>query len=101
MKYTIKLLPLAYKDLMKAKTWYNEQQDCLGEEFKLEVNKEFDYLEANPNHYQHKYKELRQSLVKRFPYAIYYFKDDNLNQIIIFGVIHTKRNPKIIAKRLK
>jgi toxin ParE1/3/4 len=101
MDYTVKLLPVAYKDLITAKNWYNEQRDGLGEEFKIEINKEIDYLSQNPNHYQQKYKELRQSLVVRFPYAIYYFKDDNLNQIIIFGVLHTKRNPKTIEKRLR
>jgi plasmid stabilization system protein ParE len=101
MAYILKLLPFAYKDLIKVKEWYNDQREGLGEEFKLEVNKEMDYLISNPDHYQQKFKELRQSLINRFPYTIYSLKDDNLKQIIIFGVLHSKRNPKIISKRLK
>ncbi|SEC57238.1 hypothetical protein SAMN04489761_3360 [Tenacibaculum sp. MAR_2009_124] len=48
MSYTIKLLPVVYKDLQKAKKWYNNQREDLGEEFKLEVNKEFAYIKGYP-----------------------------------------------------
>ena len=34
MSYTIKLLPVVYKDLQKAKKWYNAQRQDLGEGFK-------------------------------------------------------------------
>lgn len=67
MGYTIKLLPVVHRDLRAAKKWYNDQKAELGEEFKA-VNKEIDYIGEFPEHYQRKYKELRQSLVNRFPY---------------------------------
>lgn len=101
MKYTVKILPIAHRDLQKAKKWYNEQRENLGEEFKTEVNKEIDYISEYPKHYQLKYKELRQSLVTRFPYAIFYFIDEERTRIVIIGVLHTKRNPKIVQKRIK
>lgn len=59
MSYKIKLLPIVGKDLQKAKKWYNEQREELGEEFKAEVNKEIDYIGEYPRHYQRKYKEFR------------------------------------------
>lgn len=40
MNYKIKLLPIVHTDLRKAKKWYNKQSTELGEEFKIEVNKE-------------------------------------------------------------
>lgn len=101
MKYTVKILPIAHSDLKKAKKWYNEQRENLGQDFKMEVNKEIDYISENPKHYQLKYKKLRQSLVTKFPYAIYYFIDEERTQIVIIGVLHTKRNPKIVKKRIK
>jgi len=71
MSYSIKLLPIAYKDLQQAKKWYNEKREHLGEEFKKAVIAEIDYIKEYPKHYQRKYKELRQSLITRFPYAIF------------------------------
>jgi len=67
----IKLLPIVYTDLRKAKKWYSDKSKALGEEFKTEVNKEIDHIGKYPEHYQRNYKELRQSLVIRFPYAIF------------------------------
>ena len=69
-KYKLKLLPAVYQDLGKAKKWYLGINTELGEDFKVKVNEEFDYIKQYPNHYQKKYKELRQAIVARFPYTI-------------------------------
>lgn len=53
----------------------------LSQEFKAAVNKEIDYIGEHPEHYQLKYKELRQSLVRRFPYAIFYLVEENQNEL--------------------
>lgn len=99
MNYAVKLLPKAYEDLKKAREWYNQQRKALGEEFKAEVNKEFDYICQYPQHYEKKHKEIRQSLIPRFPYAIFYRVEESKNQIIIFAVLHTSRNPEMVIKR--
>lgn len=101
MRYSVKLLPVAYADLRKAKKWYNDQRTGLGEEFKEEVNKEIEYISNNPLHYQVRYKEFRQSLVYRFSYGIFYLFEKENNRIVIIGVLHTRRNPKIIERRIK
>ena len=99
MVYKIKLLPIVQTDLGKAKKWYREKSEILAEEFKTEVNKEIDYIGKHPEHYQRKHKELRQSLVTRFPYVIFYLVEEEQKRIIIFGVLHTSRNPEIVRKR--
>ena len=99
--YKVKLLPITRIDLQKAKKWYNEQRAELGEEFKQEVNKEINYIGTYPLHYQIKYKEIRVSYVTRFPYGVFYFIEEDKKQVIIIGVLHTKRNPCIIQKRIK
>ena len=101
MSYKVKLLPIVHTDLRKAKKWYSEEREELGEEFKAEVNKEIDYIGEYPEHYQRKYKELRQSLVTRFPYAIFYLVEESKKRIVIFGILHTRRNPEIARKRMK
>jgi len=100
MNYKIKLLPIAYKDLQKAKKWYNKKSNTLAKEFKIEVDREIDYIGKYPEHYQLKYKELRQSLVTRFPYAIFYLVEKKQKQIVVFGVLHTSRNPEMVRKRI-
>ncbi|WP_139856475.1 type II toxin-antitoxin system RelE/ParE family toxin [Aequorivita sinensis] len=100
MDYEIKLLPIVQNDLRKAKKWYSDKNKALGEEFKVAVNKEINYIGKYPEHYQRKYKELRQSLVIRFPYAIYYLLDEAQKRIVVFGLLHTSRNPEIIRNRM-
>ncbi len=101
MGYTIKLLPIVHDDLRKTKKWYQEKNETLAKEFKIEVNKEIDYIGEYPEHYQQKYKELRQSLVTRFPYAIFYMVEEEKKQVVVFGVLHTRRNPEIARRRIK
>ena len=100
MSYKIKLLPIALKDLKEAKKWYADKNEKLAIEFKHEVNKEIDYIKQYAEHYQLRYKELRQSLVTRFPYAIFYLVEEEQKRIVFFGVLHTSRNPEIARKRI-
>lgn len=101
MSYKIKLLPTVYSDLKEAKEWYHEKSEQLANEFKTAVTKEIDYIGKYPEHYQQKYKELRQSLVTRFPYAIFYLIEEKQKLIVIFGVLHTSRNPEIVRERIQ
>lgn len=100
MNYEIKLLTIVHADLREAKKWYSDKSKALAEAFKTAVDKEIDYIGKYPEHYQKKYQELRQSLVTRFPYAIYYLLDEAQKRIVIIGLLHTSRNPEIISKRV-
>lgn len=100
MGYSIKLLPSALKDLRDAKKWYSDKNKTLAEAFKQEVNKEIDYIKQYPEHYQLRFKELRQSIVTRFPYAIFYRVEEEQKRILIFGILHTSRNPETGRKRI-
>ena len=100
MGYKIKLLPIVHTDLRNAKKWYQEKSEKLAQEFKVEVNKEIDYIGEYPEHYQQKYKNLQQSLITRFPYVIFYLVEEEQKQIVVFGILHTSRNPEIVKKRI-
>lgn len=101
MAYSLKLLPVAKRDLLKAREWHGKKRSGLGEEFKQILDVAIDYVGENPHHCQRRYKELRLSLVKRFSYAIFYLIDEDRNIVIIFGVLHTIRNPEIARRRIK
>ena len=100
MKYKLKLLPVAYRDLRKAKKWYIEIDEALGADFKLKVNAEFDYIQKFPEHYQKKHKELRQANIARFPYSIFYLIEEELKLVVVIGVLSQKQNFERIKKRI-
>lgn len=99
MWYSVKLLPIAYQDLKNAKKWYDEQQESLGEEFKISFNNEIEYIRKYPEHNEQVLHDLRRSLLGRFPYAVFYLIEKNKGQITVLGVLHTSRNPEIIENR--
>jgi plasmid stabilization system protein ParE len=101
MKYKLKLLPIVYQDLRNAKKWYLEINTELGEDFKLKVNEEFDYIRQYPKHYQKKYSQLRQAIVARFPYTIYYLIEEELKIVVVIGVLAQKQSFDRIIKRLE
>ncbi len=73
----------------------------LGEDFKSKVNEEFNYIKQYPKHYQKKYEELRQAIVTRFPYTVYYLIEEELKMIVVIGVLAQKQNFDRIIKRIK
>jgi toxin ParE1/3/4 len=101
MIYKLKLVPVVYQDLRKARKWYLEINKSLGEDFKLKVNEEFDYIRKYPAHYQKRYKEIRQAFVDRFPYTIYYLIEEELRIVVVVGVLAQKQSFQRIKKRLK
>ncbi len=100
MKYKLKLLPIVFQDLIKAKKWYFDINAELGEDFKLQVNEEFDYIRQYPKHYQKKHKEVRQSIITRFPYTVYYLIEEELKIVVVIGVLAQKQSFDRIKKRL-
>ena len=100
MEYKLKLLPVAYQDLRKAKNWYLGINPKLGEDFKLKINETLEYIQQSPNHYQKKHNNLRLAIVTRFPYTVYYLIEENLKMIVVFGILSQKQNPDKINKRL-
>lgn len=79
----------------------SSESESLSLEFKAEVNKEIDYIGEYPEYYQVKYKELRQSLVARFPYSIFYLVEEEPKQVVVLGVLHTSRNPETVRKKIR
>jgi hypothetical protein len=70
MKYALKLLPIIYKDLQKAKKWYITINADLGEDFRNKINQEFEYINQYPKHYQKKHMDIKTRIC--FPISIYH-----------------------------
>ncbi len=101
MKYTISILSDAVDDIDEAYLWYELNQSGLGMVFIRKVGEAFDSISKNPSGYVKIYQETRRFLVHKFPYGIYYLTDTEKREIKVVGVIHFKRNPRILKYRTK
>ena len=98
MKYKVIVRPEAEDDLKEAFAWYEDKRAGLGYDFLLQVDGGLNFIRKNPEIYPIEYKGTRKHLIKRFPYKIIYLVKEE--KIIILTVIHGKRRPDLIKKRI-
>ncbi|HLG30991.1 MAG TPA: type II toxin-antitoxin system RelE/ParE family toxin [Candidatus Brocadiales bacterium] len=99
MKYKIIFRPEAENDLKEAFLWYEDKRRGLGYDFLLQVDAGLKFIARNPEIFPVTYKGTRKHLIKRFPYKIIYLIEKE--KVIILAIIHGKRNPELIKKRIK
>lgn len=97
MKYKVIIRPEAENDLNEACSWYKEKKAGLEHDFLMQIDTGLKLIAENPNIHPFEYKGTRKHLVKRFPYEIIYFFENE--QIIVLAVLHGRRNPALIGKR--
>ena len=91
MSYKILITPEAELEIKNAKNWYEEQQTGLGLGFVSTIKEHINLLK-NPS-VEHKVvsKNVRRILTKRFPFIIYYIRDEAKLQIKIIAVLHNRQ----------
>lgn len=99
MTYTLRFLPEVEGDVLSGYVWYEIKSQGLGEDFLRMFYACVNEITQNPLLYQKVYNEFRRRLLRRFPYAIYFMIKDN--QIIVFGLFHSARDPGIIKTKLQ
>lgn len=98
MKYNQVFLPEVETDILNAVAWYENVSLGLGFEFRRMFFANVGELVWNPEMYRKVFKDFRRRLMNRFPYAVYYRLDSA--RIIIYGVFHCARDPKIVKKNI-
>jgi plasmid stabilization system protein ParE len=98
MKYKVIVRPEAGDDLKEAFAWYEDKRTGLGYDFLLQVEAGINFIKRNPEIHPIEYKEARKHVIKRFPYKIIYLLEKE--KVIILAVIHGKRRPDLIEKRI-
>jgi plasmid stabilization system protein ParE len=82
----------------EADAWYERQRVGLGEEFLSSVDACIEFICRFPKTGAIVYESYRRALVRRFPYAVYFESKDEL--VIVYGVLHTARDPNKWRERL-
>jgi plasmid stabilization system protein ParE len=87
---TLEFHPAVHKEIDNAFTWYEERRSGLGSQFLDEVQRVLGEIVANPARYGFADADVREGLLHRFPYAIYYRV--LLDRIRVLAVYHTSRD---------
>lgn len=89
-------LPLEFHRLVRdeidqAHDWYEQRLVGLGREFLDEVERVLGVIAATPTLYAIVEADIREALLRRFPYAIYYRA--LADRVRVLAVYHTARDP--------
>jgi plasmid stabilization system protein ParE len=98
-QYSLIIHPFAESDLKIAADWYYLQKEGLDQRFIEEIEKTIVRIKLNPRQFSFVRKKTRMSIVKRFPYGLYFYVRDAI--LNVFAVFHFSRNPKVWRKRLR
>ena len=98
MNYRLIIRPEAELDLEDAFAWYESQDPGLGSEFVRAIDTCISTIGRNPFAYRLIYQQARRTLVRRFPYALFYIVEEDT--IFTIACFHTKRNPTDWQNRL-
>ena len=97
MKYEIRLTDEAEEDVKSAFQWYELKSYGVGHRFLLSLEACFSAVTRTPLGFQKIHREIRRTLLKRFPYGVFYVVDRH--QLVIIAVMHHKRSQAAWKKR--
>lgn len=98
MQYIVVFSPEANDESVKARLWYEEVRQGLGDAFRESLQIKIESIRQNPKYSSFIYKNIRSTRVKRFPFNIIY-RISKL-QIQVIAVFHHSRNPHEWKARL-
>lgn len=90
--------PAAEIDLHEAYHWYETRAPGLGTEFMRCVDACVQTICRQPEIYPVTHRQVRQGLLRRFPYSVLYLVSNE--RIVVISFFHTSRDPKIWKRRL-
>ena len=90
--------PEAERDISEAYAWYEGRRVGLGEEFLSCIEACSEAIRRTPEMHGTIHENYRRSLVRRFPYAVFYEYVEGT--VTVYGVFHTSRDPHKWRERL-
>ncbi len=90
--------PEAELDIAEAYVWYERRRIGLGEEFLSSVDACMEAIRRQPEMYPLVHEAYRRSLIRRFPYAVFYEYAEST--VTVYSVFHTSRDPEKWHRRL-
>jgi toxin ParE1/3/4 len=82
----------------EALAWYERDRPMLALEFLGELRATFDRITAGPLGYQIVRLGVREAVMRRFPYTVFYTIEADV--VLVMAVVHTSRNPVTWQRRV-
>ena len=99
MPRSLIILPEVESDIGEAYWWYEEKDMGLGDEFLRCLDEALSRISSHPEHFPVRFDDVRRILVRRFPYAVYFYNDEFY--VYITYVFHTAQNPNRLLERMR
>ena len=99
MNLPLVLRRAAQAEFDEAADWYEQQQANLGREFVTKVQVTLDRIQKTPRHFPVVFEKVRQAIVDRFPYSVFFQAEPK--RIVILAVFHHRRDPKAWKRRVR
>ena len=80
-----------------AADWYEKERSGLGAEFLDEIEQLLARIAAQPEQFPKAHRDIRQAVVRRFPYCVYFRERGPI--IVILAIFHSARNPAMCRGR--
>lgn len=89
--YRLIVWPPAEDDVAAALEWYEKERPGLGAELLQSLRSSFDRIVLHPLAYRHLRDGVRRAVLRRFPYEVFYFIDEE--RVVVMAVLHSGRDP--------
>ncbi len=92
MTFRLVFRPEAEAELLEARGWHDEQLAGLGNAFAADLASVVTRIVQNPLASSRVYGETRRTLLRRFPYAVYFRV--LADEVVVLAVMHGHRYPR-------
>src|SRR5580704_6689775 len=95
----IRILASARSDLDEGYSFYQSQEEGLGDYFISSVRADIEGLRISAGIHPIKHRDYHRMLCRVFPFAVYYAKTSD--EITVYAVVDCRRDPAWIRRRLE
>jgi len=97
--HTIRRHPAVRGDFEEAFFWYQDQSYGLGYEFAASFRLALSLIQQSPLIYARRLDEIRRINLRRFPYGLFYFLDEDT--VVVLALLHGKRDQDVLLRYRK
>jgi plasmid stabilization system protein ParE len=98
MTYELQFRTAATVEFAEAIRWYEGQRLGLGTRFRAAVSDTLRRIVSDPDSYPVVESEIRQAIVRKFPYSVLYLLESN--RVVVLAVFHGSRDPEDWQSRI-
>ena len=99
MTFAVRLRRAAELDIQEAQDWYEAQQAGLAEDFSREIDAVMVRLAATPLIYPVVYREVRRTVLHRFPFLVWYEIAGSVVRVL--ACTHGRADPRKVKAKLR